>query len=832
MKTARFFLLFILSLVVVATGDVAAQQRVESGNAALHFGDSLSTSQRRAVRRASRRLLRMAKDTTLAGRADIVTDSVKNRPTAGKVGLVLAGGGAKGLYHIGVIKALEENEIPIDYVSGTSMGAIIGALYASGYTTDEMTAIVTSGKVEEWVSGKIDDRYKFFYTERQDVPSMFSVYMDVKRDSLHSRNTLDLALPHAFINTSQIDMALTELFAPATVASGGDFDRLMIPFRCIATDVNRHEAVKYDGGDLPFAVRASMSYPVLFRPVTDKQGRVLVDGGCYDNFPWRALEEDFAPSFLIGSQCLAENEPITQESSVEKQIMSLVTIPTDYSLPEGKGLIIKREVTASLLDFAGGLSTIQQGYDDALKAIPELKERITARRPQQEVERRREAFLERCPALEFSDLDVEGLNERQQQYARTFMNFEKRPLPDSVVVPTISFDEVRERYFTLMATNEFTTNAFPEVSYDSLRKDFRMRLNLSSKPGVKFLVGGNISSTVFNQIFLGFNHFRLGRTALTTYADIFLGPVSTVVRVGGRTGFMSRTPMYLDYSVQGSWQSNLRGSFGNVTPARNTIDARTIETYAHLGFGLATTRKSVLELSVNAGYNFYSYVESYDKPDVPSTHDWFRFAASRLQFQHSTLDKIAYPTRGGRFTASVIGVLGRDKYETAELFAQELRAQQSRKWVGAKLKWEHYPSNWRDWWFSVSYNIEAVYTNHPTFGNPYATILSSPRYTPLAHSQMLYMPEFYADRYAAVGVMPTFKMWPNFYLRAGVFAMLRDPIVADEYMHYMGDLSLVYHTPIGPVSLSVTKYNFDTKNNCYVMFNFGYPIFGSRGLYY
>ncbi len=832
MKTARFFLLFILSLTLFAVSDVAAQQFTTRSYTAIELSDTLSTSQRRAVRRANRRLQRMAEDSLLAGRSGIVTDSLALRPAKGTVGLVLAGGGAKGLYHIGVIKALEENDIPIDYVSGTSMGAIIGALYASGYTTDEMTAIVTSGKVEEWVSGKIDDRYKFFYTERRDIPSMFSVYMDVKRDSLLGSNSLNLALPHAFINTSQIDMALTELFAPASVACGGDFNRLMIPFRCIATDVNRHEAVTYDGGDLPFAVRASMSYPILFRPVTDKDGRVLVDGGCYDNFPWRALEEDFRPSFFIGSQCVASDEPITQNSSVEKQVMSLVTVPTDYSLPEGKGLIIKREVTASLLDFAGGLSTIQQGYDDALKAIPELRERIAARRTSQQVERLRGAFRERWPELQFRDLDIEGLNERQRQYARTFMNFEKRPLPDSVAVPTISFDEVRERYFTLMATNEYTTNAFPELRYDSLSKDFRMKLNLSSKPGVKFLVGGNISSTVFNQIFLGFNHFRLGRTALTTYADLFLGPVSTVVRVGGRTGFMSRTPMYLDYSVQASWQSNLRGSFGNVTPARNTIDARTIETYAHLGFGLATTRKSVLELSVNAGYNFYSYIESYDKPDVPSTHDWFRFAASRLQFQHSTLDKIAYPTRGGRFTASVIGVYGRDRYETAELFAQQQRAQSTRKWVGAKLKWEHYPSNWRDWWFSVSYNIEAVYTNHPTFGNPYATILSSPRYTPLAHSQMLYMPEFYADRYAAMGVMPTFKMWPNFYLRAGLFAMLRDPLQTDDYLHYMGDVSLVYHTPIGPVSLSVTKYNFDTKNNCYVMFNFGYPIFGSKGLYY
>ena len=832
MKTARIFTLFILLSLLLFANDVAAQQTTAAALTDLQLTDTLSSAKRRAVRRNIRRHQRMVEDSLKEGAASIILDSLTTRPAEGKIGLVLAGGGAKGLYHIGVIKALEENNIPIDYVSGTSMGAIIGALYASGYSIEEMTDIVTSGNVENWVSGKIDDRYKFFYTSRQDIPSMFSVYVDVKRDTVASRSSLDLALPHAFINTSQIDMALTEIFAPAAVACDGNFDRLMIPFRCIATDVNRHEAIKYESGDLTFAVRASMSYPILFRPVTDKAGRVLVDGGCYDNFPWRALEDDFAPSFFIGSQCVASNEHITQNSSVEKQVMSLVTMPTDYSLPEGRGVIIKREVTASLLDFAGGMATIQHGYEDAMRAMPELLDRIAARRSREEVDSRREAFRERCPELRFSDLDIEGLNHRQQEYARTFMNFKKRPLPDSVATPTISFNEVRERYFTLMATNDFTTNTFPEVTFDSINRDFRMHLSLSSKPEFKFLVGGNISSTAFNQIFLGVNHFQLGRTALTTYGDLFLGPVSSVMRVGGRTVLINRRPMYVDYSIQGSWQSNLRGSFGNITPARNTIEARTVETYAHLGVGWATTRKSVLELSANAGYNFYSYIDSYDEPDNPSTHDWFRFLAGRLQYQYSTLDKITYPTRGGRFTGSIIGVLGRDKYENAELFAYGRKAQQARNWIGGKIKWEHYPSNWRDWWFSVSYNIEAVYTTHPNFGNPYATILSSPRYAPLPHSQMLYMPEFAANRYVALGVMPTFKLLPNLYLRTGAFAMLRDSLANGEYMHYIGDFAFVYHTPVGPVSLSVTKYNFDTRNNCYVLFNFGHPIFGSKGLYY
>ena len=208
------------------------------------------------------------------------------------------------------------------------------------------------------------------------------------------------------------------------------------------------------------------------------------------------------------------------------------------------------------------------------------------------------------------------------------------------------------------------------------------------------------------------------------------------------------------------------------------------------------------------------------------------FLAGRLLFERSTLDKILYPTQGTKLSLSTIGVYGRDRYENAELFAKEEWATSTKSWVGAKFQWEHYPGDWRRTWFSVGYNLEAVFTNHSQFGSPTATTLTSPRYTPTAHSKMLFMPEFYASRYVAMGVMPTFSLARNFYLRGGVYAMMRDPIHSDDYLHYITDLSFVYHTRIGPVSLAVTKYDFRTTDNFYVTFNFGYPIFGKNGLFY
>ena len=802
MKRFCIFLLIIFSFIAVATPSAVAQQGKKSR--------------------------RVVVDTLRGAEPYVLPDSL--RPISGKVGLVLSGGGAKGLYHIGVIRALEQSNIPIDYVSGTSMGAIVAALYASGYSVEEMTEIVMSGEVERWVSGKIDDGYRFHFNEQPESPKMLSIYADVKRDTLSGKGSMEVVLPFSFVPTSQIDMALIELFAAPSEAAGGDFNRLMVPFRCIASDMNQHEGVEIRSGNLPLAVRASMAYPTLFRPVTDEQGRVLVDGGCYDNFPWKVMAKDFNPDFIIGSYCVEGDKPASESSRLERQIMALVTVPTDYTMPVPNGMLVGRDVEVGLLDFASGAKTIQTGYDDMMARMPELLARFTTRREKSEVDERREAFRAKLPPMVFGESSFEGLDERTELYARTFLEFEQ-PRKDSLHRQKMHFEDIRDRYYSLMSTGDFELNSFPVVRYDSTYQDFSLRFNLSAKPELRFFIGGNLSSTAYNQFYLGLNFLTFGRTAQSAYFDMSLGPVSAIVRGGGRTTFLTRTPMYLDYSVQMNRRSTLHGTYGNITPAHSDLEVRTIEPYASLAWGIATTRKSFLELGVNAGYHFIAYDADYE-PGLIATHDRFRFAAARLLFERSSLDKMLYPTRGNRFAGSIIGVTGRDRWEDEMLFAYENLGSAKRQWVGAKIEWEHYPSNWKKSWFSVGYSLEAVYTTHPEFGNPISTILTAPRYTPLPHAKMIYMPQFYATRYAAVGVMPTFSMAKNFYLRGGFYALLRDPLVADEYMYYMTDLSFVYHTRVGAVTLSVTKYDLNSWDNCYVTFNFGYPIFGKRGLYY
>ena len=210
--------------------------------------------------------------------------------SAQRVGVVLSGGGAKGLYPIGVLEALEQNGIPIDCVAGTSMGSIIAAMYAAGYSPAEMRAIVSSGAVREWVSGRIDPNvYMPYYRQIGRMPGFLNVRVDLSRPGGQR-----VQVPTNLLSSTQIDMALTELFAPATAASGGDFDRLMVPFLCVASDMNHRGPVVMRSGDLSEAVRASMSIPLVFKPVK-LDSMLLYDGGIYDNFPWRPLDRISGP---------------------------------------------------------------------------------------------------------------------------------------------------------------------------------------------------------------------------------------------------------------------------------------------------------------------------------------------------------------------------------------------------------------------------------------------------------------------------------------------------------------------------------------------------------
>lgn len=746
--------------------------------------------------------------------------------SARKVGVVMSGGGAKGLYHIGVLEALEENGIPIDCVAGTSMGSIIAAMYAAGYSPAEMRAIVSSGVVKEWVSGRIDpNRYMSYYRQLGSNPSFLSV-----RANLGNPAGERVKVPTNLISSTQVDLALTELFAPATAAAQGDFDRLMVPFLCVASDMNHRRPVVMRSGDLSLAVRSSMSIPLVFKPMAI-DSMLLYDGGIYDNFPWKPLDAEFAPDLIVGSICTAGNTPPSEDSNLFDQAFMLAMQDTDYTLPAERSVTIRRAVGVNMLDFDQAEAIMDAGYEDAMAVMPQLLEKVGERRDSTWYAERRRAFREKCPALYFDNYELDGLKPEQRDYIRDFLHMDRRT---PGVQRPMRFPELRDNLFELLADGNFTMD-FSRVRYDSVSGRYTFGTTFGIRPSFKITIGGNISSTAFNQAYLGVGYHWIGRVSQRLGADLYLGPLYTWGVFGGRTDFYAIEPVFIDYSYNFSVSNFRHGYFGNVTRIRNAEQVKSSESFLSLGIGMPLTHRSVFVLRANGGHVNYRY-DSDDFFADDTDHSRFSFFGLRAGIARNTLDKFLYPRRGSELYLSAIFVTGRDKYSPYN--AEDFISREDRRWFGGRFTWNKFFDMPQCSWFSFGLNADAVYTNHPSFRTRTATLMSMPEYAPVSHARMVFMPDYRASRFVAGGVMPTFDLMPDFFFRTGFYAMFREkrdfnPLGgADERWHYIAEASLVYHTPIGPVSLSLTKYDLKNWKNMYLTFNFGYAIFAPKGTFY
>jgi NTE family protein len=203
-----------------------------------------------------------------------------------KIGLVLSGGGAHGLAHIGVLRYLEDKDIPIDYITGTSMGAVIGGLYAMGYDSHKIEGIARAVDWDDVLSNHL--KLNEVAPSEKDVHNRFALNFIVKDG--------EIKLPQGFINTQKLDLLISRLYSTADDIE--DFDDLKIPFRCMAVDLESGDIKTFDRGNLSQAIRASMAIPSVFPP-TIVDGQFYVDGGLIRNLP--AQENlDLGADILIG----------------------------------------------------------------------------------------------------------------------------------------------------------------------------------------------------------------------------------------------------------------------------------------------------------------------------------------------------------------------------------------------------------------------------------------------------------------------------------------------------------------------------------------------------
>ncbi len=233
-----------------------------------------------------------------------------------RIGLALSGGGARGAAHIGVLRVLEEHRVPVDFIAGTSMGALVGGLYASGLPAAELERIITEMDWAEAFADKIPRADRSFRRKRDD-----DLYLVKNKPGLRG---LSLRFPPGLIDGQRIDLLLKRHTLP--VVTVRDFDRLSIPYRAVAADVVTGEAVVLDHGDLALAMRASMAIPAVFAP-REVDGRLLVDGGITENLPIavaRQMGADVIIAVDIGTPATGR-EGLRSLPAIALQLMTVVS---------------------------------------------------------------------------------------------------------------------------------------------------------------------------------------------------------------------------------------------------------------------------------------------------------------------------------------------------------------------------------------------------------------------------------------------------------------------------------------------------------------------------
>ena len=746
--------------------------------------------------------------------------------SAQRVGLVLSGGGAKGLYHIGVIKALEENGIPIDYVSGTSMGAIIAGLYAIGYTPEQMAEIFESNQIKYWMSGKIEDKYIYYFKQRRPNAAMITLRIDFR----NPQRIAKLQLPTSLIQSNTLDLAFVEFFSGPSAQCGGDFDKLFVPFRCIATDAAARKEVVYRGGDLGKAIRASMTIPLVFRPIK-QDSTLLYDGGIYNNFPWQVLQEDFKPDILIGSKCVEGNSKPKEDNPME-QILALTMMHTDYDLPSDEDILIDHTFDdVTTLDFSKAAYVIDRGYQDAMAKMPQIFERVVRRADTTELDLRRAAYRMSLPKLVFDKYEISGMGKKQTQYMKRILQLDKKLEEQKL----FDFDQFRSEYFKMLSEGEIEGD-FPDVAYNDTTKSFQLDLHLRTKPSLKLMFGGNISSTSMNQAYVGVEYRRLGRNMHTYNFDGYFSALYSSVFVGGRNDFFWKIPFAVDYGFYYNYYNFFKSDFGMLSKHNDLSFAKQGDLHLTAGLSMPTDRFQAFSMRFNIGRENFRYFQStgHSDDDVMD-QSRFPFLGVKLELARNNLNYLMYPTRGLRQSISEIYVSGLEYYTPGTFAPTADRVEENRYWFGARFTREQYFRIAK--WFSLGYLVDGVITTHPSFSNEYATNISSPAFQPTPHSRLVYLKDFRSKSFIGGGIIPTFEFGPRFYLKNSVYAFLPEDAnksTADvrKRLRYIFNSSLVYQTHIGPISLTLSKYDATTSHNWFLTFNFGFMLFNGSGLFY
>lgn len=739
---------------------------------------------------------------------------------AQKVGLVLSGGGATGLAHIGVIKALEENNIPIDYITGTSAGAIVGAMYASGYTPQEIEDFALSDMFQKIIKGNVEKKYDYYLSHEDLDASLISVRF--AKDSSKHR-----LLPTNLIKSSLLDYELMELLEPISNASGNNFDSLFIPFRCVASDIVKKESVVFREGDLSTAVRASMTFPFFVNPIRI-DGALLYDGGLYNNFPIDVLQNDFNPDFIIGSN-VSSNEAPPHEDDLMSQVRNMLVFNSNYSVPADSGVLINHNLEISTFDFDKVKQAIDSGYVNTIRIIDSLKQRIERRSVESKIVLRRQLIREKQIPIKINDVEVTGVSKGAKYFIRKSIINRHR---DEV----IDLNTFKVRYFKLLNLNQIRY-MLPTLTLNS-DSTYKLRIHVRKERDFKVSFGGFLATRSVITGFAGFNYDHLSHVPLSIHTRGYFGKFYNSAYADLALRLPIKFPLkittYFDYHKVDYFDSFF--SFFNERKPAYVVQE---EINYGMKFGFPPYANAKFELDVQGARFIDEYYQTEDFSALDTADkSIYTFYSATLRYEHNTLNK-KQNSNAGQFIGLEASYISGWESALPGTTTTSNNFHKYHKYFRIKASTQNFLVN--KGVYRLGIRSEAVFSNQALMQNYMASSISSSAFSPTADGKSHFLHGARANQYLAFGLQNIFTFKEKFDLRieAHYFQPIRllhrnDDGSASygkpfDNRGLIGSISAIYHSPIGPLRFT-TEYYSMKANPITIQLSFGYLLFNRRGI--
>ncbi len=411
-----------------------------------------------------------------------------------KVGVVLSGGGAKGLAHIGALRVIEEAGVKVDYIAGTSMGAIIGGLYASGYSPRQMDSIFETTNFTRLIRDELPREARTFFEKKESEKYAITLPFD----------NYKLSIPSGLSKGQNVFNFFAQLTAHVETR---DFNELPVPFFCMATDLETGKQVLLDQGLLPQAMLASGAIPSLFRPIIIDE-KLLTDGGVANNYPVAELRERGA-DIIIGvdvQDTLYSRERMKSATDILTQIGNFTTIKAMRGKRKQTDVFIRPDINAySVLDFDKGEQIIKNGEIAARVFFEELKE-IAAIQQKQSHSRER-IHIRPKKEIEIRDILIKGNEDYPRSYIRGKLKLSQNE--------TATFSEINSGLNNLSSTRNFDHINYKLIPTDDGRYDFELEVQ-ESKENTLLRFGAHYDDLYKTGFLVNFT-----RKSMLTTNDIF-----------------------------------------------------------------------------------------------------------------------------------------------------------------------------------------------------------------------------------------------------------------------------------------------------------------------